>query len=84
MLVFRPGELAHSNVGAVAQSEPGVNKRQRVANKAKLIGRKQVFEIGSIVTPDTLLRWYRRPVAKKYEGSITRKSGRPKTASEIE
>ena len=53
-------------------------------NKAKLIGRKQVFEIGSIVTPDTLLRWYRQPVAKKYEGSITRKSGRPKTASEIE
>ena len=60
------------------------SQRRRLANKAKLIGRKRLFEIGTIVTPDTLLRSYRQLVAKKYDGSITRKSGRPKTAAEIE
>ncbi len=36
------------------------------------------------MTPDTLLRWYRRLIAKKYDGSRTRSPGRPRTASEIE
>ena len=60
------------------------SQRRCLANKAKLIGRKRLFEIGTIVTPDTLLRWYRQLIANKYDGSITRKSGRPKTAAEIE
>jgi transposase InsO family protein len=33
---------------------------------------------------DTLLRWYRRPIAKKYDGSQTRSPGRPKTAAGLE
>jgi hypothetical protein len=60
------------------------SQRRRLANIAKLIGRKWLFEIGTIVTPDTLLRWYRQLVAKKYDGSTTRKSGRPKTAADVE
>ena len=36
------------------------------------------------MTPDTLLRWYRRLIAKKYDGSKSRAVGRPKTAVEIE
>jgi len=36
------------------------------------------------VTPDTLLRWYRRLVARKYDGSRVRGVGRPKSAAEIE
>lgn len=59
-------------------------QRRRLAAKAKPIGRKGLFEIGTLVTPDTLLRWYRRLIAKKYDGSKTRKPGRPKTAVEIE
>ncbi len=59
-------------------------QRRRLAAKAKAIGRKGLFEIGTRVTPDTLLRWYRRLIAKKYDGSKTRKPGRPKTAAEIE
>jgi hypothetical protein len=59
-------------------------QRRRLAAKAKTIGRKGLFEIGSLVTPDTLLRWYRRLIARKYDGSKTRKPGRPKTAVEIE
>lgn len=31
------------------------------------------------MTPDRLLRWYRRLIAKKYDGSQARRSGRPKT-----
>ncbi len=59
-------------------------QRRRLAAKAKAIGRKGLFEISTLVTPDTLLRWYRRLIAKKYDGSRARKPGRPSTAAEIE
>ncbi len=59
-------------------------QRRRLAAKANKMGRKGLFEISTLVTPDTLLRWYRRLIAKKYDGSRTRGPGRPKTAGEIE
>jgi transposase InsO family protein len=59
-------------------------QRRCLAAKAKVIGRKGLFEIGTLVTPDTLIRWYRRLIAKKYDGSKSRTVGRPKTAVEIE
>ena len=59
-------------------------QRRRLATKAKVIGRRRLATLGTIVTPDTLLRWYRQLVAKKYDGSTSRKPGRPKTAAEIE
>ena len=59
-------------------------QRRRLASKAKAIGRKGLFEISTLVTPDTLLRWYRRLIAKKYDGSKSRTVGRPKTARPIE
>ncbi len=59
-------------------------QRRRLAAKAKAIGRRGLFEISTFVTPDTLLRWYRRLIAKKYDGSKNRTAGRPKTAVEIE
>ncbi len=52
--------------------------------RAQAIGRKGLFEISTLVTPDTLLRWYRRLIARKYDGSQTRSPGRPKRAAEIE
>ena len=39
-------------------------QRRRLAAKAKKIGRNGLFEISTLVTPDTLLRWYRRLVAR--------------------
>jgi hypothetical protein len=42
------------------------------------------LEIGTLVTPDTLLRWHRELIAKKYDGSQSRRSGRPRTAVDIE
>ena len=59
-------------------------QRRRLAAKAKAIGRKGLFEIPRLVTPDTLLRWHRRLIGKKYDGSKSRTAGRPKTAVEIE
>ena len=47
--------------------------------KGKALGRKALREIAGIVTPDTILRWYRRLVAKKYDGSSRRGPGRPPT-----
>jgi len=35
------------------------------------------------VTPETLLAWHRRLIAKKYDGSTYRTPGRPKTLAEI-
>ncbi len=59
-------------------------QRRRLALRAKAIGRKGLLAIDTLVTPDTLLRWYRRLIAKKYDGSRARKPGRPSTAAEIE
>jgi hypothetical protein len=44
-------------------------QRSRLANKAKAIGRQTLSGIGPVVTPDTLLRWYRTLIARKYDGS---------------
>ncbi len=59
-------------------------QRRRLAVKAKAIGRKRLFEIGTLVTPDTLFRWHRELIAKKYDGSDSRRPGRPRTALDIE
>ena len=59
-------------------------QRRRLAAKAKAISRKGLLEISTLVTPDTLLRWYRKLIAKKYDGSESRTVGRPKTSVEIE
>jgi putative transposase len=59
-------------------------QRRRLAAKGKVVGRKGLFEISTLVTPDTLLRWYRRLISRKYDGSKSRTVGRPRTAAEIE
>ena len=39
------------------------DQRRRLAVKGKALGRKVLGEIAGIVTPDTILRWYRQLVA---------------------
>jgi hypothetical protein len=51
-------------------------QRGRLARKAKCLGRRRLREISTLVTPDTLLRWYRERVAAKYDGSSKRRPGR--------
>ena len=42
------------------------DQRRRLAAKGRLLGRRVLRELGTIVTPDTILRGYRRLVARKY------------------
>ena len=58
-------------------------QRRRLAEKAKAIGRSTLAALGTVVTPDTLLRWYRNLVAAKYDSSRQRGPGRPRTKPEI-
>ncbi|TMA32595.1 MAG: hypothetical protein E6J87_12470 [Deltaproteobacteria bacterium] len=60
------------------------HQRRRLARKAKPLGRARLRELSPIVTPDTLLRWYRELVAQKYDGSARRGPGRPRIDSEIQ
>jgi transposase InsO family protein len=50
-----------------------------LARKAFGIPRKVLLELGTIVTPDTLLRWHRQLVARKFDFSHRREPGRPRT-----
>ena len=54
-------------------------QRRRLAVRGKRLGRRALTRVASIVTPDTILRWYRRLIAKKYDGSARRRRGRPMT-----
>ncbi len=58
-------------------------QRRRLAVKGKVLGRKILEEVAGIVTPETILRWYRRLVARKYDGSRGRRAGRPRTKQEV-
>jgi putative transposase len=59
------------------------DQRRRLAVRARALGRAGLNGIACIVTPDTLLRWYRNLVAKKYDGSAARRPGRPPNKAEI-
>ena len=59
------------------------DQRRRLAAKAKKIARRILNDVATIVTPETLLAWHRRLIAKKYDGTAGRKQGRPRTAAEI-
>src|SRR5262245_25390926 len=60
------------------------DQRRRLAAKAKLVGRRVLDEITDLVTPDTLLAWHRKLIAKKYDGTAKRGPGRPSTSREVE
>jgi len=59
-------------------------QRRRLAVAAKALGRAALRALETIVTPDTLLRWYAGLVAQKYDGSTQRRRvGRPPKSSEL-
>src|ERR1700675_3284159 len=47
-------------------------ERAHLARKAKSVGRKALLELDTIVSPDTMMRWYRRLVAEKWNFSQRR------------
>src|SRR5215470_10653011 len=60
-------------------------ERSTMAEIAKRLGRKALQEIARVAKPDTLLAWYRRLVAQKFDGSRHRAyPGRPRVSREVE
>lgn len=59
------------------------DQRRRLAVKAKKLGRRLLHELTTLVTPETLLAWHRKLIAKKYDGSKQCGPGRPCTQGEI-
>src|SRR6266545_3767388 len=60
-------------------------ERRRLAALAHPLGRKRLKEVATLATPDTLLRWYQRLIAQKFDGSKQRRPlGRPRVAEEVE
>ena len=58
-------------------------ERRRLARKAKMLGRKVLNELETLVTPDTLMRWYRELVASKWDYRDRRGPGRPRVMKDI-
>ena len=55
------------------------DQRRRLAVQGKILGRKRLEEVGTLFTPDTILRWHRLLVAQKWNSSDKRKHvGRPR------
>ena len=59
------------------------DQRRRLAAKAKKLGRKVLRQLDTVVTPDTLLAWHRKLIARKHDGSAKRGPGRPRVMDEI-
>jgi putative transposase len=59
------------------------DQRRRLAVQGKTLGRRRLAEIGTLFTPDTILRWHQMLVAKKWDYSERRgTAGRHRTEPE--
>jgi len=50
------------------------SQRMRVAAKAKRLSRRMLEQCTVLFTPDTILGWFRKLIAEKYDGSQHRTS----------
>ena len=59
-------------------------ERATVAEIGKRLGRRALREVAGVAQPDTMLAWYRRLVAQKFDGSQYRQyPGRPNVQPEV-
>jgi len=58
------------------------DQRRRLAAKGRRLGRRVLRQVATIVTPDTILRWHRRLIARKWTFEPKR-AGRPGIRPEI-
>ena len=58
-------------------------QRRRLASAASKLGRKALEKLDTLVTPDTLFRWYRRLVACKYDSTARRSRSQPARTTDI-
>jgi putative transposase len=60
-------------------------ERKALAEIGRKLGKKALAEVATIVTPDTILGWHRKLIARKFDGSTQRKApGRPMIDQEVE
>jgi transposase len=59
------------------------DQRRRPAVKGKRLGRRVLRELSTMVTPDTILRWHGRLIARKYDSRGKRRPGRPRLVDEV-
>jgi len=60
-------------------------ERITLAEIGKRVGRKALREIACVAKPDTILAWYRKLIAQKFDGSKHRQyPGRPRTEQPLE
>jgi putative transposase len=59
------------------------SERSRLAIRAKTLGRQLLGELQTLVTPDTLLRWHRELVIRKWNYAQRRGPGRPRLVNDI-
>jgi hypothetical protein len=60
-------------------------ERSTLAEIGKRLGRNALQRVACIAKPDTILAWYRRLIARKFDGSKNRTSpGRPAIKPELE
>ena len=53
--------------------------RRRLAVKGRRLGRKLLKDLATIASPDTILAWHRRLVARRSKSSVAAATGRPPT-----
>src|ERR1035438_4831819 len=59
-------------------------QRSTLADIGKRLGRKALEQVACVVKPDTILGWYRRLIAQKFDGSKYRAyPGRPRIGREL-
>lgn len=59
-------------------------ERAKLGEIGRRLGRKALGEVANAALPDTILAWYRRLVARKFDGSKHRSPGRPRIDKAIE
>lgn len=61
------------------------DQRRRLAVKGKILGRKRLDEVGTLFTPDTILRWHQKLIVLKWDYSDRRRNnpGRPRLLDEV-
>lgn len=59
------------------------DQRRRLAVLGKKLSRKALVEVCEVFSPETVLRWHRMLVARKYDSSKHRGMGRPQISDEL-
>ena len=78
----RESDSQRTDQGRLLLSEA---EKATLAEIAHRLGRKVLEEVASTAQPDTILGWYRKLIARKFDGSRFRqRTGRPKINPEME